>query len=99
MLAAFASWTLVTPFDLASRCYERLAKASASEMSLHVIFNMSESARTVAVPSLAGCCWHRAVDTALPSPQDIAPPERQAVAAGDHHYVAQPRSVVVLEAH
>jgi glycogen operon protein len=76
-----------------------LAGVADGEMPLHVILNMSDTARPVAVPTLAGCRWHRAVDTALPSPRDVAPPGQQDAVEADHHFVAQPRSVVVLEAH
>jgi glycogen operon protein len=44
-----------------------LAGVGDGESPLHAIFNMSDTARSVTVPSLAGYRWHRAVDTALPS--------------------------------
>jgi glycogen operon protein len=75
-----------------------LAGTNATESVLHVILNMSDAARPVAIPGLAGKTWRRALDTALAAPDDIAPLQHQVSAAGDH-YVAQPRSVVVLEAH
>ena len=74
-----------------------LAGVHADEMPLHIILNMSEATRAVAVPLARGGQWWRAVDTALESPQDIAPPERQHLVQGGH-YDAQGRSVVVLEA-
>ena len=40
--------------------------------------------------------WHRAIDTALPAPRDIAPPEQQERIDGPRYAVA-PRTVVVLE--
>jgi glycogen operon protein len=75
-----------------------LAGVRAEEAPLHIILNLSDAARTVAVPALAGYVWRRAVDTAFASPQDIMRPEQQTAVDGDH-YLAQPRSVVVLEAH
>jgi glycogen operon protein len=75
-----------------------LAGAGAQEKPLHVILNMWHEARTVDVPALAGCAWRRALDTAIASPHDITPPEQQGVGV-NNSYVAQPRSVVVLEAH
>jgi glycogen operon protein len=75
-----------------------LAGTSAGEKPLHVILNMSDEPRTVGVPQIEGCQWRLALDTALPSPQDIVTPERQNVAARTE-YVAQSHSVVVLEAH
>jgi isoamylase len=75
-----------------------LAGAGAQEKPLHVILNMSHEARTVDVPALPDRVWLRALDTALASPHDVTPREQQSVSARDL-YVAQPRSVVVLEAH
>ena len=75
-----------------------LAGTCADEKPLHVVLNMSDNARVVALPAHAGCVWHRALDTALPPPQDIVPRERQ-THVDDGFYVAQPRSVAVLEAH
>jgi glycogen operon protein len=74
-----------------------LAGTNATEVPLHVILNMSETARSVAVPALAGFTWRRMLDTALAPPHDIARPEEQAATEGGH-YVTQARSVVVLEA-
>ena len=75
-----------------------LAGTRVDEAPLHVILNMSGDARAVAVPALEGYVWHRALDTELAPPNDILPRERQSrVEIG--FYVAQPRSVAVLEAH
>ena len=47
------------------------------------------------LPDLAGRVWRSAVDTALPSPDDIAEPgEEKPVDAGS--YQAAPRSIVIL---
>ena len=75
-----------------------LAGTGAAETPLHVILNMAAEQRAVALPMLAGRRWHRAVDTALPSPHDIEAPGAQACESRNR-YLAQPRSVVVLEAH
>ncbi len=75
-----------------------LAGTRADETPLHVILNMSGDVRAVAVPALEGYVWHRALDTELPPPQDILPLERQTPMEGGF-YLAQPRSVAVLEAH
>ncbi len=74
-----------------------LAGVRTGEAPLHAILNMSDVARAVAVPVLAGCHWRRALDTSLASPHEIARPEQQTAVDGEH-YVAQSRSVVVLEA-
>ena len=74
-----------------------LAGQHSGEATLHVILNMSDAERTVAVPVLAGQRWRRAVDTALDSPHDITRPGQQ-ISVDGGHYLAQARSVVVLEA-
>ena len=74
-----------------------LAGTHAGETPLHIILNMFDAARPVAVPALDGYHWRRALDTALASPQDISRPAEQTAVKGDD-YVAQPRSVIVLEA-
>jgi glycogen operon protein len=74
-----------------------LAGASAEEMPLHVILNMSDEPRSVDLPALPRCGWRRAVDTTLGSPDDITRPERTSIVVSDQ-YIAKSRSVVVLEA-
>jgi glycogen operon protein len=74
-----------------------LAGASPGEAPLHVILTMHEDERGVAMPPLAGRVWRRAVDTSLAAPHDVVGPGEQAPVAGGR-YLAQPRSVVVLEA-
>jgi glycogen operon protein len=74
-----------------------LAGLDEGEPPLHIVLNMSEDARSVALPTLPGRAWRVALDTALAPPCDIAPPGAQVRAEGDH-YLAQPRSVVALEA-
>ena len=73
-----------------------LAGAGAEE-DLHAILNMSDAQIDVMLPSILGRSWHLALDTALESPADIAPPERQRRHAAAV-YRAAARSVVVLEA-
>lgn len=73
-----------------------LAGTDPDEPPLHVILNMWWERRTFQLPVLPRGEWRCAVDTALASPRDIVPPDRQEIFSGDR-YVAQPRSVVVLE--
>jgi glycogen operon protein len=75
-----------------------IAGSERDEEDLHAVFNMSDDTIDAPLPAIAGRRWHLVLDTALASPQDIARPEEQTATEGDH-YVAQPRSVVVLEAH
>ncbi len=67
------------------------------EEDLHLILNMSDQALDAPLPKVKGRQWHLAVDTAVDSPRDILRQEDQLPSADDH-YVAQPRSVLVLEA-
>jgi glycogen operon protein len=73
-----------------------LAPQEPGEAPLYVMVNMHASPMTMRVTALAGRRWHRAVDTSLPAPQDIAEPETQQL-LGDGRYRLAARSVVVLE--
>jgi glycogen operon protein len=73
-----------------------LAGEEDGEQLLHIILNMDDCVRTVALPSVEGRRWRRIVDTALPAPQDIVSLEKEAVVESERCRV-QARSVVVLE--
>jgi len=73
-----------------------LGAADESEEDLHIMLNMSDSAVTMPLPQLPDRIWHRAIDTAQASPQDIVAPLRQRPIR-TLTYPAAPRSVVVLE--
>ena len=47
------------------------------------------------IPQIPGLTWYRAIDTAMPSPQDISPREQQVAFAGSK-YLVTGRSVVTL---
>jgi glycogen operon protein len=47
------------------------------------------------IPQVNGLKWYRAIDTALPSPNDISPVEKQ-IPIDDNTYTLTSRSVVVL---
>jgi isoamylase len=66
-----------------------------SEPDIHLMANMYWDAVPMAIPQVAGRIWHRAVDTALPSPDDIADPG-MSPAIHDEKYLVSGRSVVVL---
>jgi glycogen operon protein len=74
-----------------------VAGAAPGEADLHAVLNMADAAFDAPLPAIPGRRWQVAIDTALAAPRDITPPEEQVAAAGER-YVAQPRSVVVLEA-
>jgi glycogen operon protein len=65
------------------------------EADLHIILNMYWEPLEFALPEVASRRWHRVIDTALGSPDDIADAEADAPVAGQP-YRAQARSVVVL---
>ncbi len=73
-----------------------LAAAGDGEEHLHVMINMSDRSVEMQLPGVAGCSWHRAVDTWQPSPADISGAALQPPVNRDTYEVA-PRSVVVLE--
>ena len=74
-----------------------IAGRSDDEEDLHLIFNMSDHRLEATLPDIRGRGWQLALDTALASPQDISRLEVQST-VGDGRYLAQPRSIVVLEA-
>jgi glycogen operon protein len=74
-----------------------LAGREPGEPALHVICNMDAEARSATLPRLDGVTWHRALDTSLPAPADIAAPEQQERILTSRYDVAS-RTVVVLEA-
>jgi glycogen operon protein len=74
-----------------------VAGLSDAEADLHVILNMSEQALDAPLPDMGGRRWHRALDTALASPQDVTPAAEQTVLPA-LRYAVPARSVVVLEA-
>ncbi|SAK45269.1 glycogen debranching enzyme GlgX [Caballeronia calidae] len=75
-----------------------LAEQAPGEPMLHIVFNMNDDARDVALPVLDNRSWRRIVDTARESPQDIVPDVETAdIERGACRVEA--RSVVVLESH
>ncbi len=82
--------------DDADRCLAfTLSPVATDETRLHVMMNMGFEPRAMAIP--ADDAWTIAVDTALPSPRDIAPPGQQHPVEGSTYKVGA-RTVVVLEA-
>jgi glycogen operon protein len=64
-------------------------------LNIHVMFNMYWEALEFEIPHVNGLKWCRAIDTALPSPNDISPIDKQ-IPIEDNTYILTPRSVVVL---
>ena len=74
-----------------------LAPVGVAEAALHVMINMSRGARRFALPPAHGASWHLALDTGLPSPDDIAEPGEQ-LAIGTRDCLVCSRCIRVLEA-
>jgi glycogen operon protein len=65
------------------------------DCDLHVMFNMFWETLDFELPAVPGRPWCLAMDTARPSPRDIADPGSEPDVLGNTHRV-EPRSVVVL---
>ena len=65
------------------------------EEDIHVMMNMYWEPLEFEIPELRERSWYRAVDTFLPSPQDIAGAGKEVRVNGNNYFV-QGRSVVVL---
>jgi len=65
------------------------------DADLHVMLNMDWQNLDFDIPSIEGMKWFRAVDTALPSPEDIAEAGQEVEISGNTYHV-NGRSVVVL---
>ncbi len=65
---------------------------------LHVMLNMAESGLDFEIPPLKGRRWLKVIDTALPSPIDIAEPGEETAVSGSGYHLSK-HSVVVLVAH
>ena len=65
------------------------------EPDLHVMLNMDGSELEFELPVVPGRRWHRAVDTGLAAPDDIAEPGREQAISGAS-YGVNGHSVVVL---
>ena len=71
------------------------AEDSDQTKNVHCMFNMFWDAVEFQLPQISGLTWYCAIDTALPSPDDIRAPEQQPRIEGSS-YVVTGRSVVAL---
>jgi glycogen operon protein len=71
------------------------AQDSNQDLNVHVMFNMYWEALDFEIPKVNGLRWYRAIDTSLPSPNDISLVEDQ-VPIDESTYTLTARSVVVL---
>ncbi len=71
--------------------------AEYDDNDLYLIFNASEKSLAFSLPKLpSGRKWWRAIDTSLPSPQDIVPDGKEVFIKPNSRYTATSRSTVVL---
>ena len=68
----------------------------ATEADLHIVMNMSDESATMELPIIKGKEWCLALDTSLPSPQDITPPQDQKPLS-ENFYSVSSKTVVVFE--
>ncbi|GAB6142279.1 glycogen debranching protein GlgX [Methylosoma difficile] len=73
-----------------------LAGVEEDEADLHVVMNMSDQAITIDLPVIAHRNWCLALDTCLPSPEDVIVPALQKP-LGKSVYDVHPLSVLVFE--
>jgi len=81
-------------------CYQLDASEDGADLGVERLFfilNSHFDPRWVRLPPLgSGRVWHRAVDTSLPSGEDFAKPGEEISIDPADHYIANPRSTVVL---
>jgi glycogen operon protein len=87
-------------FDLRTLCYQLDGSEAVNgprEYVLFIVFNADYRARSVRIPEPpCGKIWYRVVDTSLDAGEDIADPGRELPIDPPGHYLANPRSTVVL---
>jgi len=71
-------------------------RAGRRTQRLFFILNADFNVRTIALPPIDPLRWHRAVDTSLPAGPDFADTGEEIALAPQDHYIANPRSTVVL---
>lgn len=91
------SYRLYSPdwYDPSSRVLACTIWGIGKDDDVHVMLNMEWRDLDFEIPPFTGQSWLRAIDTALPSPHDVAEAGRESVAAGLTYHVAK-HSVVVL---
>ena len=73
-----------------------LAGLHADEADLHIVMNMSDEEVPVQLPLICGKEWCLAVDTSLPSFQEIIAPHHQHW-VNNQSYLICPKTIIVLE--
>jgi isoamylase len=73
-----------------------LTGTNADEADLHIVMNMSDEKVTVDLLPISGKEWCLAVDTSLPSFQEIIAPQHQHL-VNNQSYIVNSKTIVVLE--
>jgi isoamylase len=81
--------------DAGARALAMTVAGFDGDSDLHVMFNMFWDSLDFELPTVTGRRWFLAVDTAQPSPHDIADPGCE-LEVSSNTLLVQPRSVVVL---
>jgi isoamylase len=81
--------------DAGARALAMTVAGFDGDSDLHVMFNMFWDSLNFELPTVTGRRWFLAVDTAQPSPHDIADPGCE-LEVSSNTLLVQPRSVVVL---
>jgi isoamylase len=81
-------------------CFQLDASEDGSHLGvdrLFFILNADHEPQWVTLPPLArGHAWHRAIDTSIPGKESFADAGREIRLDPSDHYIANPRSTVVL---
>jgi len=84
-------------------CYQLDSRDDGARLDvdrLFFILNAHFESQWVKLPPLGPSrCWYRAIDTSLPSGADFADPGKEIPIDPPDHYIANPRTTVVLLAH
>jgi glycogen operon protein len=71
--------------------------ADLDDNDFFIMFNAGLDPQIFAVAEAPGRkIWYRAVDTALPSPEDILPPGTEKIVSPGDRYTVKARSAVIL---
>ncbi len=72
------------------------APSAIGDYLLFAILNAWHAPQWVRLPAVAGVRWHRVIDTSLPAGEDLAETGHEMPLDPPDHYIANPRSTVLL---
>jgi glycogen operon protein len=78
-------------------CGKHAKGGTERDAQIYVVLNMHWTSHTFEMPVMPeGMVWHVAVNTGMPSPEDIWEPGSELPLSDQQHFLVGPRSVVVL---